>query len=118
MIGGAGHGGWALQQASEGAQGKIIDRKVVTRIWGYMQPYKLRVLWALLLVVVTASMQLVGPYLLKVAIDEFIVSRQDMAGLLAISGVYAATLVISYFSDSNQSFTMALATQDVLNRIP
>jgi len=117
MIGGAGHGAWALQAASEGAQGKIIDRKVVTRIWGYLRPHKLRVLWALLLVAITATMQLVGPYLLKVAIDEFIVARQDLGGLVAISAIYAVTLVISYFTDSNQSYTMALATQDVLNRI-
>src|SRR5947208_3398024 len=112
MIGGAGHGVWMMQQAAEGEQGKIIDRKVVNRIWGYLRPYKLRVLWALLLVAVTATMQLVGPYLLKIAIDEFIVSRQDLAGLIGISVIYAATLVISYFSDSNQSYTMGLATQD------
>src|SRR3954467_6674534 len=62
-------------------------------------------------------MQLIGPYLLKVAIDNYIVSTQNITGLSIVSGAFALTLVVSYFSQAAQSNTMAYVTQHVLSKM-
>src|SRR5438105_3775353 len=112
-----GPGGWMLQPTTSHINGRIFDPLVVNRVWGYLRPHRFRLLWAMALVTVTAAMQLAGPYLLKIAIDEYLVSRHDMLGLSFIACAFALTLVISWASQSHQSYTMALITQDVLNKI-
>src|SRR5438093_1314737 len=108
-----GHGG----QRAALVDGKVIDPMVVKRLWGYLQAYKPKLLWTLLLVIITSVMQLIGPYLLKVAIDNYIVTSQDITGLSVVSFAFAMTLVISYFSQAAQSNTMAYVTQHVLSRM-
>jgi ATP-binding cassette, subfamily B, multidrug efflux pump len=112
-----GPGTWLIQTTGTHVNGRIYDPKVVKRIWGYLRPYRYRILWALFLVAVTAAMQLMGPYLLKVAIDTYIIASPDIIGLAFIASVFALTLVISWASQSHQSYTMALITQDTLNQI-
>jgi ABC-type multidrug transport system fused ATPase/permease subunit len=111
-------GGWMWNAATQGdGRGRVFDPMVVRRLWDYLRPYKLRIAGALGLVVVTAAMNILGPYLLKVAIDEFLVARRDMLGLNFVASAFALTLVISWASQAHQSYTMALVAQDVLNRI-
>ena len=112
-----GPGGWMLHSTTGHINGRIFDPLVVSRVWGYLRPYRYRMLWAFVLVAVTAAMQLLGPYLLKVAIDEYLIARHDILGLGFIASVFALTLVVSWASQSHQSYTMALVTQNVLNRI-
>lgn len=97
--------------------GRVFDPAVVARIWNYLRPHKLRIAWALALVGVTAAAQLAGPYLLKIAIDEFLIARRDILGLSFVSSLFALTLVVSWASQAHQGYTMALVTQEVLNRI-
>src|SRR6266567_3826228 len=87
-------------QRSALVDGKVIDMRVVKRLWGYLRGYKPKLLWTLLLVVITSVMQLIGPYLLKVAIDNYIIAKPDITGLSVVSFAFAMTLVISYFSSA------------------
>jgi ATP-binding cassette, subfamily B, multidrug efflux pump len=97
--------------------GKVFDPQVIRRLWGYLKGYKSKLLWTLLLVVITSIMQLLGPYLLKVAIDDYIIARTDLTGLSVVSLAYALTLVVSYFSQAQQSNIMAYVTQHILSRM-
>ncbi|MPZ14240.1 MAG: ATP-binding cassette domain-containing protein [Chloroflexi bacterium] len=108
-------GGWGRIGDEPG--GRVISTAVVRRIWTYLRLHKPRLVWAFILVVVTAATQVVGPYLLKVAIDDFIVARQDVMGLSLVAAAFALTVLIAWASQAHQSYTMALVAQDVLNRI-
>lgn len=115
MMGAWGGGLW--RAGSHQLGGRVLDPLVVRRLWTYLRPHKLAIAWALALVCVTAATQIIGPYLLKVAIDEFLIARRDILGLSFIASAFAMTLLISWGSQSYQSYTMALVAQDVLNRI-
>lgn len=98
-------------------RGRVVDPVVMSRLWAYLLPHKVQLLWTLVLVVITAATQIMGPYLLKVAIDEFLVARRDLLGLSFVASAFALTLLIAWASQANQSYTMAVVAQDVLNRI-
>src|SRR5581483_8713711 len=123
MIGGASgpliEHGWGPAGGRQHASidGRVFDPRVMQRLWLYLRDYKPKILLTLGLVVVTAGMQLLGPYLLKVAIDTYIIANPDAVGLSAVSIAYALTLAVSYYSQSKQSYTMAYVTQHVLNRM-
>src|SRR5688572_29280270 len=112
-----GGGGGPFWNQSEAEKGKFFDSAVVARVWSYLRPFKLQVLWALLLVVVYSAMQILGPYLLKVAIDEYLVNTQDMVGLTIISLAFLLTLVVSFGAQAVQSFVMASVAQSVLSKM-
>lgn len=97
--------------------GKAFNSVVVLRLWGYLRPHKLALLWALLLVFITAAAQLAGPYFLKVAIDEHLTVRRDLLGLSFVSSLFALSLVVSWASQAYQGYVMAVVAQSVLNRM-
>ncbi len=109
-------GGWMFR-GQDHATGPVVNKKVLGRLGTYLRPHKLRVAWALTLVAVTSATQIVGPLLLKIAIDDHLIAQRDLPGLSLVSGLYALTILIAWFSQAHQSFTMAVVAQDVLNRI-
>src|SRR5205823_4613808 len=88
----------------EGDRGKAFDSAVVTRLWGYLEPYKLKTLLVLACVGVYAGMQILGPYLLKVAIDEHLIKNQDIVGLTLISIGFLLTLALSFGAQATQNY--------------
>jgi ATP-binding cassette subfamily B protein len=60
----------------------------------FLRPYKFRMLGALLLVAITELLLLVGPYLVKVAIDDGIIPK-DFTVLLWVGAVYLGSLAIA-----------------------
>ena len=129
MIGGSGGplipggGGGGFSRSSGGAYqpavvtGRVFDPLVMKRLWGYLRPFKRQLWLTLLLVIITAGMQLTGPFLLKVAIDEYIVTTTDFGGLSVLAVVFGLTLLIAYISQSTQMWIMARITQRVLNQM-
>jgi len=63
----------------------------VKRIWGYLREREKGIVFVLLMVIVSSMLGLLGPYLVGVAIDEYIVTK-DESGLLlllcSLLGVY------------------------------
>lgn len=53
--------------------GKVIDLKILIRLFGFMRPYLKYLVVAAVLLVFAAGAELLYPYLTKVAIDEYIV---------------------------------------------
>lgn len=113
MWGGGGGGFWH----TEDEKGKAFDTAVVTRLWGYLSPHAGKVLVALLLVGVYSGMQILGPYLLKIAIDDYLVYSQDLTGLTLVSIGFLLTLVVSFGAQAVQSYVMASVAQSVLSKL-
>jgi ATP-binding cassette subfamily B multidrug efflux pump len=66
----------------------------VKRISKYMIPHKKAMTYALVIMIVSSLATLLGPYLIKDALDNRIPNK-DIRGLAAISLVYLGTLIIS-----------------------
>ena len=62
----------------------------------FLAPYKYRMLGALGLVGLTEALLLMGPYLIKVAIDDAIIP-EDFSVLLWVAAVWIASLVVASF---------------------
>ena len=70
-----------------------VEGNTLWRILAYLKPYKAKIGLALVLVVVTAIAAQIGPYLVKVAIDEYI-PRKDFAGIVRVSILYIGLLAV------------------------
>ncbi len=62
-------------------------------LWQFLAPYKFRMLAALLLLALTESLMLIGPYLVKLAIDDGIIPG-DVSVLLWVAAGYIGSLAI------------------------
>jgi ATP-binding cassette subfamily B protein len=91
---------------------KSYDSKLLLRLLHYLRPYKLQVAAAFLLIVALAGLDLVGPYLTKVAIDDYI-TKGDAGGLLGIAGLYSLTLLASFAVRFGQAYILQMAGQGV-----
>lgn len=80
------------QSHEEGDLGRAYDGRLMRRLWIYIRPYRRTFTASLLCLPVTAALALVQPYLLKVAIDDY-VAVGDTAGLMWIGAAYALTLL-------------------------
>lgn len=79
--------------------GKVYDSRIVRRLMGYLRPYLLHLLAAVLLLFGTAAMDILGPLIVRHAIDhQLTVGRTDRLGLLvaAYLGTLAALFVMQY----------------------
>ncbi len=65
-------------------------------LWVFLAPYKFRMLAALLLVGLTELLLLVGPYLIKVAIDDAIIPK-NFTVLLWVTLAYLGSLIVAVF---------------------
>ena len=91
--------------ASEDLLGNALDRTLLRRIFGFVWPYRGRLMLAIALLPVVALLEIAQPYLLKKAIDEHIavgrldgLDRLGFLYLLALVGQYAAAFAQLYFT--------------------
>ncbi|HEY7700371.1 MAG TPA: ABC transporter transmembrane domain-containing protein, partial [Vicinamibacteria bacterium] len=98
----------------EEALGKIYDRRLMRRLLAYLGPYKLTVVFSFLLVIAASALKLVGPYLTKVAIDDYI-TRGDLKGLDYVALLYVLALVLQFAISFFQVYLMNMAGQRVMS---
>lgn len=107
------HGGMMRQIAEKEEEKAQNTGQVAWRLILLLRPYWKMVSLSLGLVVISAAMQGLGPYLIGLAIDRFI-SGGDLPGLLWTSAALAATFVVGMVATRYQIFSMSLATQKLL----
>ena len=76
--------------------GKIYDRRLLQRLLSYGKPYWHLILLAVLMIIIAAGLETVGPYLTRLAVDEYIIPG-DYAGLVQIIVIYVSVLVANFF---------------------
>ncbi len=90
--------------------GKVYDRVLMKRLLGYLKPYKLQLLIIGFLMVGSTLSQLAGPFLMQLAIDEYIIrgiseglTPDILEGLITICILYVFGLigvfVFGYFEE-------------------
>ncbi|HEX2163164.1 MAG TPA: ABC transporter ATP-binding protein [Thermoanaerobaculia bacterium] len=118
--------------------GKAYDARLMRRLIGYVRPYRRTAIVAVLLIVLSSLLQLVGPLATAVALDLFVRPRGEatelsaparwtaealaavgwapspMEGLAAVSALYLAVLVATFLVLYQQSRLMLLMGQDIM----
>jgi ATP-binding cassette, subfamily B, multidrug efflux pump len=92
--------------------GRAFDRRLAARLWAAARRHHRHVAAGLALFPLIAVAELAQPYLLKVAIDEHILTA-DWWGLAVTAGLYALTLVVLYGLRMGEAYLMAVAGQRV-----
>src|SRR5512142_1964515 len=83
------------------------------RLLGYLRPYRPRVAFAIVLLLCGAALELVGPYLTKIALDKAVPARDlRLIGLLALG--YLSTLVVGFALEYGQTIVTTWLGQRVM----
>jgi ATP-binding cassette, subfamily B, multidrug efflux pump len=93
--------------------GKAYDARLMRRLLEYLRPYWRQVVLALVTIVIGGVASLVQPYLIKVAIDRYILARR-LAGLDGLAALYLTVLVVAFVSEYIQTWTMQLTGQRIM----
>ena len=97
----------------EDVLGKAYDARLMRRLLGYLRPHRGYVGGALLALIGDAVFQLAPPYLVKVAIDQYI-ARGDLVGLNGIAALYIVILVASFSLEYAQTYMMQMIGQRIM----
>jgi ATP-binding cassette subfamily B multidrug efflux pump len=92
---------------------KSYDRTLLRRLLRYLAPYKLPVGVSFVLIVAMAALDLVGPYLTKVAIDKYI-RQGNASGLDLIAGLYMGSLLLAFLVRFGQVYILQMTGQRVM----
>ena len=98
------------------SNGRDAGRGLLRRMLPYVVPYWPFVSLAVLLVLIGTSAQLAGPYLTRIALDDYIAAG-DMEGLLGLLGVYAVILAVGFGGAYGQAWIVNLFGQRVMRDI-
>jgi len=92
--------------------GKAYDRRLMRRLLGFLRPYRWSVLLAVAVLIAGSLIELAGPYLTRIAIDDHI-RHSDVAGLQRIALFYLFLLV----GQAIITYTTTWLTQRIGQRI-
>jgi ATP-binding cassette, subfamily B, multidrug efflux pump len=108
--------------------GKIYDRHLIRRLLTYLRPYKMQVILSALSIIFKAGSDVMGPYLVKVAVDTYMsdtpatklswlarhINPQPMTGITQIGLLYLGALLITYLLEFLQTYTMQWTGQKIM----
>jgi len=93
--------------------GKAYDARLMRRLLGYVRPYRASVVLAVTLLLLTSAVSLVGPYLVRVAIDLHIApGRLDGLGVVILA--YVAALVGAFVFRYANTYVMQRVGQQAM----
>ncbi|MBL03301.1 MAG: antibiotic ABC transporter ATP-binding protein [Acidobacteria bacterium] len=93
--------------------GKAYDARLMRRLLTYLKPYRGSVVIALLVIIGHSVLQLAQPYLMKLAIDQYI-AEGDMAGLNRIALVFLFVLISAFVLEYVRTYTLQLTGQRIM----
>ena len=97
----------------EDALGKAYDSRLMRRLLRYLRPYRGKVAIAILLLLAAAGLELVGPWLTKIAIDEAIPAG-DRSQLLVLTLAFVGTLLAAFVLEFVQAILTTWLGQRVM----
>jgi ATP-binding cassette subfamily B protein len=93
-----------------------FNARHLKRVLGYVKPYKKDMIITIMLMLVASVAGLIGPYLIKDAIDNRIPTG-DKEGLVLLSGIFILTLIITGVCMKYRIRTMSKIGQKVIENI-
>ena len=97
----------------EATLGKAYDARLMRRLWGYVKPHRRLVVASLVLMLTVSAVQLVQPYLIKLAIDDHIASGR-LEGLGRLALLFLAALLAEFGLRFGQLYVLQRTGQYVV----
>ncbi len=95
---------------------RTYDWQLLWRLLTYLRPHLGAAAAALALIVVMAGLDLVGPWLTKVAIDQHI-AEGDADGLARVAGLYFLALAAAWVVRFSQMYIMQMTGQRIMQSV-
>ncbi len=93
--------------------GEVYNPKVVRRMLAYLKPYSWKMAAAFIFTLLESGLTLLSPYLVKVAIDQYITPK-NMEGLGSIAMLITASFIALFAVSSGQRYLLSWVGQRVL----
>ncbi len=97
----------------ENLRDRYRDWGLFKRVLGYLKPYVWLVVLAIFLLLGVSLLNLAGPYLTKIVIDDYI-KVSDYNGLDVVAGLYLAVLIGAFIFQFLQNYLMQYIGQKVM----
>src|SRR6201997_2206514 len=107
--------------------GKAYDSRLMRRLLTYLRPYRWQVTIALVSIVLKSFADVLGPYLVKVAVDRYLapapgaasglwnwLSSSPLHGIAQISAIYLGLLIFAFVLEFLQTYFMQWTGQMVM----
>ncbi len=111
--------------------GKAYDGRLMRRLLTYLRPYKLHVAIALVAIILKSILDVLGPFLTKIAIDKYLtkspsshavshswigdrLSSAPLTGIAQIGGLYIGILISTFILEFIQTYLMQWTGQKVM----
>jgi ATP-binding cassette subfamily B protein len=99
--------------SEESVLGKAYDAHLVRWLWGWVRPHRHLVAQSIVLFVAVSGVQLVQPYLVKVAIDSYML-RGDVGGLNLVALLFLAAILGEFLFRALEIYVMERTGQAVI----
>ena len=99
--------------SGEDRRGAAFNPRVVSRLLAYLRPYSKQMSLAFASMLVVSALTLTTPYLLKLAIDQYI-TQGDQAGLARIALFTMAAFAGLFVASAGQQYFLSWVSQRVL----
>jgi len=107
--------------------GKAYDSRLMRRLLTYLRPYRWQVTIAIVSIILKSLCDVLGPYLVKVAVDRYLapadnvtaglwswLSPQPLRGIAQISEIYFGLLLLTFVLEFLQTYFMQWTGQKVM----
>ena len=107
--------------------GKAYDSRLMRRLLTYLRPYRWQVTIAIVSIIIKSFCDVLGPYLVKVAVDRYLapspgasaglwswLSPNPTHGIAQISGIYFGLLGLTFLFEFLQTYFMQWTGQKVM----
>lgn len=106
----------AIENFGDQAETHAFDSRIALRLLGYLRPHWRRMLAATILILGSSALTLAAPYLIKVAIDQFI-AQNDLAGLTQIAVWLAAVFAGAFAANAALQYLLSWVGQQLFRRL-
>jgi ATP-binding cassette, subfamily B, multidrug efflux pump len=103
----------AARAADDELYARATDSRLLGRLLGYLRPYRLRVAFAVLLLLVAAALELVGPLITRHVLDRAI-PEGDVGLLGLLVGAYLTALLLGFAAEYAQMLLTTWLGQRVM----
>ncbi len=95
--------------------GRFFDGRVISRIWEFVHPYRVKMFIAVAAVLVFTGTQLLIPLIIRYAIDNgMIAGTVDQSALIWAVAAFVAAILINYGASYLQEMVVGQAAENVL----
>jgi ATP-binding cassette, subfamily B, multidrug efflux pump len=107
--------------------GKAYDSRLMRRLLNYLRPYRWQVAVAIVSIILKSFADVLGPYLVKVAVDRYLaptkgstsglwnwLSSKPLTGMAQISTIYFGLLIFTFVLEFLQTYYMQWTGQQIM----